>query len=37
MYKKFNEDLWRYCVLGGATVLSVAMGTILVIVLQMKS
>lgn len=37
MYKTFNEELLRYWVMGGATVLCVAMGTILVIAMKLKA
>lgn len=37
MYKTFNEELLRYWVMGGATVLFVAVGTILVIVLKLQA
>ena len=37
MYKTFNEELLRYWIMGGATVLSVAMGTILVVLLKLKA
>lgn len=37
MYKNFNEELLRYWIAGGATVVSVAMGTALVIFLKLKT
>ena len=37
MYKDFNEQLLRYWIAGGATVFSVALGTVLVIAMKLKT
>ena len=36
MYKHFNEDLLRCWVMGGATVFSVTLGTVLIVAMKLQ-